>query len=194
METLTIETLKQLKTKYQIDSSIGVNHGIILDYKLSDRLLNDKIYDFNVFLPKYNRNLQREYVWNKQQQQDFIFSLLQEKKIEPIITIRHSFDMEDKNYVFQIIDGKQRLLTIKKFLNNEFSITINDNKYKYKNFDKNTKFFFCRQINSLTANVYYSDMSNAISDEDKIKLFVFYNFTGTPQMENFKSQLLKIIS
>lgn len=52
---------------------------------------------------------------------------------------------------------------------------------------------FRRYVNSFVATVYYSDSYARISDKDKILLFNYYNFSGTPQTEEHKEMLEKLI-
>ena len=168
------------------------NKGILLDpylaYMLSPSssprkkiITRVRKYDFDVFLEDYGCNLQRPYVWETVQQTEFLISLLQEKPIERVIVINKALDLDDKNTVVEVIDGKQRLLTIKKFLDGEIGIHLPDRVLYYKDFDKDAKNFFTSRVNRLTATVYYEDPDIKISDADKIKLFNYYNFAGTPQ-------------
>ena len=129
------------------------NKNILLDPYLADMLspsssLRRKIitrvrkYDFDVFLEDYGCNLQRPYVWETVQQTEFLISLIKEKPIESFIVINKSLDLDDKNTVVEVIDGKQRLLTIKKFLDGEIGIHLPDRVLYYKDFDKNAKNLF----------------------------------------------------
>lgn len=150
--------------------------------------------DFDVYLEKYKINLQRDYVWEHFQQQEFIFSILFEKPLESVVVVQHTFDYTNRsNCVNYVIDGKQRLLTIKKFIKNEFSITINGKEYYYSDFDENLKWFFNSRVNYMTATIYYSYPDVPITDDMMIYLFNFYNFSGTPQTEEHKNKLQSLL-
>lgn len=115
---LKLTDLKSESGLHKIPRDIYVNQGILLDSDLFDTFMgknNDPTeYDFDVFLPKYGINLQRDYVWTHTQQDEFIKSLILEKPIDPVIVVRVS-KSKGKDIIYKVIDGKQRLMTIKKF-------------------------------------------------------------------------------
>lgn len=194
---LTVDKVKQAIGLYNIPKYIHINKNICFDYRLFDALTRpnydgdnkDYKYDFDVFLPKYGVNLQRPYVWEHCQQQEFILSLLQEKPLDSIILIQHNSDRQRKNTINYVVDGKQRLITIQKFVNNEFSISIDGEEYYFKDFEDDLKLFFRSRVNYMTGTVYYSYDNAPLTDDMKITLFNFYNFAGTPQTEEHKKRL-----
>jgi uncharacterized protein with ParB-like and HNH nuclease domain len=153
------------------------------------------VYDFDVYLEKYGINLQRPYVWEHHQQNEFILSILLEKPLEQVIIVQHNSDKSRSNTINYVIDGKQRLLTIKKFVNNEFPIYIKGEEVYWKDFDKEAKMFFRSRANGMTATVYYSydETDYLVTDDMKIILFNYYNFAGTPQTEEHKNKLQSLI-
>lgn len=198
---VTLNEIKKCTNMHLIPKSIHMNKGVMFDYRLFDALNEpterDLKYDFDVFLPKYGINLQRPYVWEYYQQNEFILSILLEKPIESFIAIHHFKDsLNREDCTVFIIDGKQRLLTIQKFIHNEFPIVVNDKKVYFKDFDNELKRFFESRVNFLTGDVYYSyENSDAeITDDMKIILFNFYNFAGTPQTEEHKNKLQSLIN
>lgn len=194
---VSITDIKNCSNIHKIPKYVHINKEILFDYRLFKALTNpderDYKYDFEVFLPKYGFNLQREYVWEHYQQNDFIISILLEKPIDPIIIVQHNFDRYRENSINYVIDGKQRLLTIQKFANNEFSININGKYVFYKDFDDELKRFFENRVNYLTGTIYYSYEDAPVDDDMKIILFNFYNFAGTPQAEEHKNKLQALI-
>lgn len=199
---VTLEEIEKLNDLHNLPKNIIVNNDIILDYRLTkslnpsetDNRKRCRLYDFDVYLETYKTNLQRDYVWDHCQQNEFIFSILLEKKLEPVVVVQHDYDYDVcGNTVIQVIDGKQRLTTIKKFLNNEFPILINGVEYYYDDFDSKLKRFFESRVNCITATVYYSCPEIPITDDMKIYLFNFYNFSGTPQTEEHKNKLQSLI-
>ena len=188
-----------------IPKSIHLNRGVLFDYRLFDTLAEPKkerdyTYDFDVYLPKYGINLQRPYVWKHYQQNEFILSILLEKPIQPFIAIQYIKDTTNRNEntIVYVIDGKQRLLTIKKFIHNKFPIIVNGKELYFKDFDDDLKRYFKNRVNYLTADVYYSDGDENdelyINDDMKIILFNFYNFSGTPQTEKHKNKLQSLLN
>ena len=196
---LTIKDLEHCNNIHKIPKSVHVNKGICFDYRLLEALDAptdmDYTYDFDVYLPSYGINLQRDYVWESWQQNEFILSILLEKPLEPVILIHHSENgaMDRESTIYYVIDGKQRLMTIQKFLHNEFPIIVNGEKYYWKDFADSTKMYFRSRATGITANVYYSYGDAPITDEMKIILFNYYNFAGTPQAEEHKNKLQNLI-
>lgn len=81
----------------------------------------------NEQLKKYNYEppYQRLSVWSEEKQSFFIDSLLRNYPVPPIFLHKKIDDSTGKQ-TFNIIDGKQRLTSIKRFINNEIS-AISDN-------------------------------------------------------------------
>lgn len=192
-------TLEEIRKETPIDQVTSpMNRGVLLDTRLFNSMLRDDIsygrksYDFDVYLDTYGKNLQRPYVWLLWQQRDFIKNILLEKTVEPVVIVLH--ELENTNEIIYVIDGKQRLLTIHKFLHNEFSIMINGKDVYWSDLDDSAKMFFRSRINNFTANVYYSYYDKPMSDREKIILFNYYNFSGTPQTEEHKKMLQGLLN
>lgn len=186
---------------HSIPKSVHYNKGVMLDYRLCQTLESgesrekyDQIYDFNVYLPKYGINLQRPYVWEYFQQKEFIMSILLEKPLEPVIIVQHNCDRSREETINYVIDGKQRLMTIQKFLHNEFPVSIKGENVYWKDFDKEMRMFFRSRCSSITATVYYSYDDCPITDDMKIVLFNYYNFAGTAQTEEHKKKLQSLLN
>ena len=197
---LTVDKIKEISGMYNIPKSIHINKHLTFDYRLFKALTNpdyednkDYRYDFDVYLPTYGVNLQRPYVWELCQQREFILSILQEKPIDEMVIISHNADSKRRETTHYVIDGKQRLLTVKKFANNEFSIIVGEKEYYFKDFDDDLKLYFTSRVNGFVATVYYSYDDNPITDDMKIILFNYYNFSGTPQTEEHKNMLKNLI-
>lgn len=201
---VTLNDIKGLSNIHNIPKAIHINKGICMDpfleYNLTDSP-RTTIYDFDVYLKDYGINLQRPYVWNLIQQQEFIMSLLLEKPIPPMILVQLDttdslMDKELKKYL--VIDGKQRLMTIKRFIHNDFHINIGDQQVCFDHFDKDTSSLLTRQFDTLTADIYYASDNPEdpwyISDDMKITLFNFYNFAGTPQEKDHKDMLQNLLN
>lgn len=192
---VTLNEIKGLSNIHSLPKAINVNENICLDPFLADNL-SDKpktaVYDFDVFLEDYGVNLQRPYVWNMIQQQEFILSILLDKPIPNVVIVE--IDRPDEKLTKKlVIDGKQRLMTIQRFLNNDLPIPINGKMVCFESFDEDAQWFFIRQINFLEATTYYATdepgYPYTITDDMKIILFNFYNFAGTQQEETHKEML-----
>ena len=86
-----------------------------------------------------------------------------------------------------VIDGKQRLTTIFRFIDNEFPIIVDGEEVYFKDLDTMAQ----NRLNSYSINVqiYYSYSDDPITDDEKIIIFNHYNFAGTPQEEEHKNKL-----
>lgn len=163
-----------MKTPDAVSKSVGL-------FNIRD-ILNDRIkFDFDVYLPEYGRNLQREKQWTAFQQSEFIRSILHGKLIPEVLVI---YNEKEKNY--EVIDGKQRLLSIIEFLNNEFPVNINNENYYFKDFDDSLESSFLSYfiIGKKVLNPYIYGKTpkddKFLTDENKLELFKFTNFAGTP--------------
>jgi len=145
-------------------------------------------FDDNVFLSTYNINLQRDLCWTLEQKQKFIISLLEGKDVGKF-TIYVNWDRDG---IYEIIDGKQRINTIIEFIENKFSICAPDNNsYYFNNFTLTDKRFF----NSIPINVAMIDNGghDNLTDRQKVQLFLFINDTGVPIEQNYLTKLNNII-
>lgn len=189
----TTKDIKEINSEL-LNIKVPCNKGIVLDPFLINNLIGAnriKEYDFEIYLPKYGINLQRPYVWKDYQQSEYIISILQERPLENIIVIQH--ETTEGKITMEILDGKQRLTTIQKFLLGEIPVTINNKKVWWDDFDEDAKRHFKSRLSSITAVVYYTYDDANLTDDDKIHLFNFYNFSGTPQTEEHKNTLKKLL-
>ena len=85
-------------------------------------------------------------MWEHCQQNEYILSILLEKPIDSIVIVQHNSDTERRNTVNYVIDGKQRLMTIQKFLHNEFPITIKRKEYYWRDFNEEAKRFLNQEL------------------------------------------------
>ena len=196
MEPLNPHDLQKYEGLFIMPKCFTVQTHVSLDYRMSQDLVKDDVFDFDVYLVKYGINLQRPYVWEHYQANDFLISILLEKPISDIVVIKHIDDREPNNSKTKIlvIDGKQRLLTIRKFLLGDMYLEVNGVHYYIKDLSEDLRLLFYRRISYLTATVYYSYFNMAITDNMKIALFNFYNFSGTPQTAEHKNMLHNLIN
>lgn len=148
--------------------------------------------DTDVYLKKYGYNLQRPYVWTLLQQQELIWSIFMERPIPPFIFIQHSVDNVDmSNATMLVIDGKQRLITIFRYIDNEFPIIVDGEEIYFRDLDQMAQ----HKINcyDIRVQIYYSYQDDPITDDEKIIIFNHYNFAGTPQEEEHKNKLQNLL-
>ena len=200
--TFTVKDIESLRNTIS-DIKVMRNEDIVADAFIDSNLLagtleesKTAVYDFDVFLPSVGINLQRPYVWTTTQQSEFLISIMQHKPMERVILIEYTPEEEERKplgkRIIQVIDGKQRLTTIKKFLQNEIYIWFNDTKVYYRDFDKDAKMYFTSRIRMIRSVSYYTFPDGDLTDLQKIRLFNFYNFSGTPQTREHKERLLAL--
>ena len=149
--------------------------------------------DTDVRLEKYGYNLQRPYVWTLLQQQELIWSIFMGRPVPPFVFIQHAEDNSALGAVtMMVIDGKQRLTTIFRYMDNEFPIIVDGKEVYFKDLDAMAQ----HRINfyDIRAQIYYSYKEDPITDDEKIIIFNHYNFAGTSQEEEHKNKLQSFIA
>ncbi len=157
----------------------NINYGMAdIDIKT---LINREIeIDFDVFLPSKGKNLQRGFVWTKDQKHELILSILKGIKL-PAITVLY---LDHK--VYKVIDGKQRLCTLIQFMKNEFSINVNNKEYFCSDLTLEAQ----SELNgSIKSNIGYEYSDKLISDDILIEWFEMINYSGTPQEKDHINNL-----
>lgn len=134
------------------------------------RSLNRKNIDFDVCLPTFKRNLQRDFVWSLEQKRELIWSVFFERNIPNLSFFIQEFDGID---LVQVIDGKQRLSTLLDFYNNKFTIEIEGNEYLYSELQEDYK----NAINVFHFNAYV--IYDKLTDTQKLEWFNLINYSGT---------------
>lgn len=114
------------------------------------RLINN----YESGLISFDNAIQRGFVWKKDRQSEFIKSVILEKPIPPIYVTRD----EDGNY--SAIDGKQRCMTLIRYMNDEFllegldPIPVENDNGEFEEFD----------LNGFAFSGLPSDLQDAIKD------------------------------
>ncbi|MEG1140924.1 MAG: DUF262 domain-containing protein [Clostridia bacterium] len=187
---LNNELNKDLKILELSDVEFKVNPNITVNKNLTictaKELINNslgKTFDFDVKL-KNGKNLQRSLVWSDLQKQELILSILKEIYIPPITVVEVSESIRFRGErVIQIIDGKQRMTTVRDFLLNKFSINVNGIEYFYTDLSHAAKYKISSYSFVGTCYYTYKDESEEkynLTDNDYINLFEYVNFSGTP--------------
>lgn len=151
---------------------------------------------FDVDIPECNFNpiiiddngdeikYQRDYVWSLKEKQLLIESIYNNIDIGKIVLRCRSFKwVEDRvnasileNTSFKdVVDGKQRVLTMLSFIKNEFP-DLHNNYYRDLSLTSQRKILGYR-------NVVYVELPEDISDKDVLRTFLAINHTGIPQSE-----------
>lgn len=180
MKTLTKDMIPTPPVKYSTPS-VFANINEIIEHPEN--------YDFDVPLKDYGFNLQREYVWTPEQQSKFILSILSGADIPACAVNSHCDD-----WFYEIIDGKQRILTMVKFVLGEFPIEVSGEKYYFEQLEKllqyRIKFY---DISAYIHMQHNHSPETILTDTDKINWFLYINNSGTPQQGEYMENLAKAI-
>lgn len=165
-----MKSLKEIRNNHNLQPS---------EVCSSTRYFKKLNIDWNVFLPSIGRNLQRDFVWNIEQKRELIFSILIGRHIPHCAVINIINPLDEKSDIYQIIDGKQRLSSIFDFMDNKFSIKLENREYLFSELPDDYKL----AITNFNFRYYIvnEEIGNVISDEQKIAWFKFINYAGTPQ-------------
>ena len=177
-----------MKTLKELRSSIG-EKATQQNVRLSSLGKHYNI-DYNVFLPTKNINLQRDFVWSLYQKREIIMSILLNRNIPDISVISINDDVNRTTDIWQIIDGKQRLSSMIEFINNKFSIVIDNVEY----YINDLPYEYERTISCFSPKftVIHEEYNKKISDQEKIDWFILINFAGTAQDESHINLLKEI--
>lgn len=159
----------------------------IVEAKYSSTTVSYRLeYIYNLYkIGRINTNLdcQREYVWDEPRQQGMWDTLLYGHRIPEIHAVKKS------NGIYEIIDGKQRLLTLMKILNNEIPLKRGNASSEIKQYMLNTNVasLYFKDIDEQTKNkIYDKEISMAeysnVDDNTLVVLFQKLN-AGKPLSE-----------
>lgn len=134
--------------------------------------------DSEVYLPSLGIDLQRPLVWSDKQEQELILSVLKGIQL-PKVALIHYKDMSRGISLYQVIDGKQRLATLIRFVDNHFTLSVEGQDLLFSDLPQDCQ----REILRLwiVADVAYEYPDQIIPDEEKVRWFNLINFAGTPQ-------------
>ena len=109
--------------------------------------------------PKY----QREFIYNDVQQKAVIDTILKGFPLNVIYWVKNNDDS------FEVLDGQQRILSICEYVNNKFSININDKQMQFHNLEETQK-----------------DIAEKILNYE-LMVFIVENGTDSEKLEWFKT-------
>lgn len=133
----------------------------------------------------FGAEYQRDYAWGHQEQQTFLRVLISGFPIGSVALAKApDWDICDGPYI-EVVDGKQRLTTLKLFINNEIPIVIGGEEIYWSEFTRSEQLAFGRPTLSAV-------ILDDATEKDRIAYFVAVNFTGVPQSEEHRQKVLKL--
>lgn len=133
----------------------------------------------------FGAEYQRDYVWGHQEQQNFLRVLISGFPVGSVALAKApDWDICDGPYI-EVVDGKQRLTTLKLFINNEIPIVIGGEEIYWSEFSRSEQLAFGRPTLSAV-------ILDDATEKDRIAYFVAVNFTGVPQSEEHRQKVLKL--
>lgn len=128
-----------------------------------------------------NPDYQRDYVWGFNEQQSFLHSVVLGLPLSAISVIK-----KDDDFIYEVVDGKQRLTTLKLFFDGEIALHY-----------KGESIFFHEmsspeQLAFTSAGLPMIRLHKA-TQADKLKYFLMLNFGGVPQSEEHKNKVLQML-
>lgn len=164
----------------------------VAGYKIEEYNFYPVVIDKNGDIHEY----QRPYVWSLNEQQDFIDSLYNEIDCGVIVLRERSFEhianevtknkgkLDYPTGFFDVVDGKQRLMTLKAFVNDQFP---DSNGNYYSDFSVVAKRRF-GQINCIKTVT----LPPESTDEDVLNMFLQVNYTGVAMSKDYKYNIVAL--
>lgn len=128
---------------------------------------------------------QRAYVWKKKQQQEFLTTLVSGFPLGSIAIAKHDDWARKDGPWLEVVDGKQRLMTIQKFIFGEIPLQLPAGDVYWHDLERGEKRSFGRAPLPLITLF-------EATDKMTIDYFIAVNFTGLPQSNNHKLNVLKM--
>ncbi|EGV4406626.1 DUF262 domain-containing protein, partial [Salmonella enterica] len=131
-------------------------------------------------------NYQREYVWGHEEQQSFLNVVISGFPIGSVALAKAPDWYSRELPYIEVVDGKQRLTTLKKFITNEIPIILADGSLYWRDMTRAEQLAFGRR--SLPAIVL-----DEVTYKDRLAYFMAVNFTGVPQSEEHKRHVMQLM-
>lgn len=94
--------------------------GIEINTNMTTSVKNMYNYEYLEGTMRFNAPYHRDYIWTQEQQEGYIMGLFRGKAdIRPVLVEEYDNDGER---IIEVLDGKQRLLTIFRFIENKFPV------------------------------------------------------------------------
>lgn len=128
---------------------------------------------------------QREYVWTQKEQDSFLVTLVRGFPVG-VIAISDDIEFKETKWI-EVIDGKQRLTTVFKFIDGEIGIPMPDGSRLYWDEMNKSEQLRFRGIPMPTIDL------QECTAKDRLEFFYRTNFAGVPQSEDHKKKIMDMM-
>lgn len=154
-------------------------------------------FDFDVYLPSKDANLQRPFCW----QEEAIKNGHDEYHYHRLLIDSHCNknnigmfvfynDWSTDNLEIKVIDGKQRIKAFFDFINNKFTVERGGEQLFFKDFHISVRRRFLNT--GIVVNELNSE-NHVLTDDQLVELFLKINNGGVPQSENHLNNLKSLL-
>ncbi|HHG9960346.1 TPA: DUF262 domain-containing protein [Yersinia enterocolitica] len=133
----------------------------------------------------FDADYQRAYVWGEEEQQAFLHTVVSGFPVGHVAIAKTPDWCEKEEAFLEVVDGKQRLTTLKLFITNEIPIIIDGQRILWRELSRPEQLAFGHT--SMPALI----LDDA-SRDDLLSYFIAVNFTGVPQSDEHKRYVLKL--
>lgn len=133
----------------------------------------------------FDADYQREYIWGEEEQQAFLNTAASGFPLGHVAIAKTPDWCEKEGAFLEVVDGKQRLTTLKLFITNAIPFYIDGVAVYWRDLSRPEQLAF--EKTSLPA-VTLDDATRS----DLLNYFIAVNFTGVPQSEDHKQHVLKL--
>ena len=167
-------------TSYSKGTPLRVKDDIQINFYNNDiSSLLSKVYHAGVnFNPQYQRDL----VWTMDQKLSLLDSIFNNIDIGKFTFIKHEFD-QDRQFYYEILDGKQRLTTICEYYEDRFA-------WKGKRFSE----LYFEDAHHFTGFSVVQGEVGEITEQQIYKLFIKMNTSGTPVSQEHLDKIKSLIT
>ena len=110
--------------------------------------------------------------------------------IEP--TIAEYYQDDYKYHIMEVIDGKQRLTTVFDFINNKFSIIVDETEVYFRNLiEKDQRFLIKHDVKE--TRIMSRDISKEVPIKDILDIFIEINEKGTKMSDDHLKKIKKTL-
>lgn len=134
----------------------------------------------------FDAQYQREYVWKKKEQQEFLNTLVSGFPLGNIAVAKHEDWERREGPWLEVVDGKQRLMTIDKFIKSEIPFILPSGILLW--WDEMTR---PEQLRFGRPFLPVIKLEKA-TDKEILDFFIAVNFAGVPQSKSHKQKVLKM--